>query len=154
MAAAMSSCGAIIHWRALNKRPIQKGPVRDEHLSGVHYIKRIEGPFDFSHGVEPAAAYLQLDERRFGDPYAVFSGNGASQPKDYSEQFLDRFSSPLPLAFILSVEHDIGVDVAVSCVTKADYGQVVFFGEGTYGPDESPVFWCAGLQRPRLSCRA
>jgi len=58
----------------------------------------------------------------------MLSGNSASQPKDYCEQLLDRFPRPPPLAFVLSVEHDIGVDVAVTCVTEADYGKVVFFG--------------------------
>jgi len=46
-----------------NKRPIQKSPVRDEHLAGVHDVERIEGLFDSSHGVEAARPYLELYER-------------------------------------------------------------------------------------------
>ena len=46
----------------LNKRSIQKGPVRNEHLSRVHNIEWIEGLFDSPHGVKAAAANLQFDE--------------------------------------------------------------------------------------------
>src|SRR5208337_2389201 len=56
--------------------------------------------------------------------------------QDYCEQVLNRFSRPPPLVIIVSVEHNIGVDIAVSGVTEADYCKVIFFGQPAYGPDE------------------
>jgi len=103
------------------------GALRGEDLSWIQDTLRIKQVLQLLHGIHGRSVQFKGQECGFGDADAVFTGQGPAKGNDLTEKAFLGKSTLAALFLLVSIQHDIDMDIAIPGMAKSEDDQVQLY---------------------------